>query len=183
MGCQRKIAQKIVYKNVDYLLAVKANQSSLEKAIGELYRPSMLQGFAEGDSYASQEKGHGREETRCALVTNELSFLGDLEIEWPNLKSVGIMVNMRKTESRRQSKTEQDMSVCFYISSKKLSAKELHDATRSHWGIESMLWQLDLTFREDACHIRADDRAEAFSRIRQACLNLLKQETSFKGGI
>ncbi|MBY8180333.1 ISAs1 family transposase, partial [Vibrio fluvialis] len=76
----------------------------------------MLQGFAEGDSYASQEKGHGREETRCALVTNELSFLGDLEYEWPALKSVGIMVNMRKTEG---SATEEDMSVRFYISSKK----------------------------------------------------------------
>ncbi|EKO3677823.1 ISAs1 family transposase, partial [Vibrio metschnikovii] len=33
------------------------------------------------------------------------------------------------------------------------------------------------------CRIRVDDRAEAFSRIRQVCLNLLKQETSFKGGI
>ncbi|MCG6221823.1 ISAs1 family transposase, partial [Vibrio diabolicus] len=118
--------------------------------------------------------------TRCALVTNELSFLGDLEHEWPKLTSVGIMVNMRQTEEYA---TEQDMSVRFYISSKKLSAKELHDATRSHWGIESMHWQLDVTFREDACRIRVDDRAEGFSRIRQACLNLLKQETSFKGGI
>lgn len=76
MGCQRKTAQKIVDKDVDYLLAVKGNQGSLEKAIGEFYCLSMLQEFAEGDSYASQEKAHGREETRCALVTNELSFLG-----------------------------------------------------------------------------------------------------------
>lgn len=180
MGCQQKIAQKIVEKNADYLLAVKGNQGNLEQAIGEFYRPAMLQEFAEGDSYASQEKGHGREETRCALVTNELSFLGDLEHEWPNLKSVGIMVNIRQLGLHA---TEEDMSVRFYISSKKLSAKELHDATRSHWGIESMHWQLDVSFKEDACRVRVDDRAEAFSRIRQVCLNLLKQETSFKGGI
>lgn len=45
----------------------------------------MLQEFADGDSYASQEKEHRREEKRCALVTNELSYLGDLEFEWPNL--------------------------------------------------------------------------------------------------
>ncbi len=128
----------------------------------------------------SQENGYGREETRCALVTNELPLLGDLEHEWPKLMSVGIMVNMRQTEEYA---TEEDMSVRFYISSKKLSAKELHDVTLSHWGIESMHWQLDVTFREDACRIRVDDRAEAFSRIKQACLNLLKQETSFKGGI
>lgn len=180
MGCQRKIAQKIVEKNADYLLAVKGNQGNLEQAIGEFYRLAMLQEFAEGDSYASQEKGHGREETRCALVTNELSFLGDLEHEWPNLKSVGIMVNIRQLGLHA---TEEDMPVRFYISSKKLSTKELHDTTRSHWGIESMHWQLDVSFKEDACRIRVDDRAEAFSRIRQVCLNLLKQETSFIGGI
>ena len=49
-------------------------------------------------------------------------------------KNAGIMVNMRKSE-------EHDMSVHFYISSKKLRANELHDATRSHWGVESMLAQ------------------------------------------
>ncbi|EGV3809730.1 hypothetical protein HYO12_10890 [Vibrio parahaemolyticus] len=80
------------------MLAVKGNQGSLEKTIGEFYRPSMLQEFVEGDSYASQEKDHGREETHCALITNELSFLGDLEHKWPNLKGVGIMVNMRQLE-------------------------------------------------------------------------------------
>lgn len=119
-------------------------------------------------------------ETRCVLVTQDLSFLGDLEQEWPNLKSVGIMVNVRQVDTVA---SEQNISVRYYISSKNLSAKELHDATRAHWGIESMHWQLDVSFKEDACRIRVDDRTEAFSRIRQVCLNLLKQETSFKGGI
>ncbi|WP_411572437.1 transposase [Vibrio sp. TH_r3] len=41
----------------------------------------------------------------------------------------------------------------------------------------------DFSVKEDACRIRVDDRAESFSRIRQACLNLLKGEKSFKGGI
>ncbi|WP_156684083.1 transposase, partial [Vibrio sp. UCD-FRSSP16_10] len=68
-------------------------------------------------------------------------------------------------------------------SSKDLTAEELHNATRAHWGVEAMHWQLDMAFKEDACRIRVDDRAEAFSRIRQACLNLLKDEKSFKGGI
>ena len=41
--------------------------------------------------------------------------------------------------------------------------------------------QLNVCFNEDACRIRVDDRAKAFSRIRQASLNLLKAETRFKG--
>lgn len=68
--------------------------------------------------------------------------LCNLEYGWPNLKSVRVMVNIRQSNEYT---TEEDMSVRFYISSKKLSAKELHDATRSRWGIESMHWQLDVT--------------------------------------
>ncbi|WPC73040.1 ISAs1 family transposase [Vibrio porteresiae] len=179
MGCQRKIAQKIVDKSADYLLAVKGNQGSLEQAFNDYYKPSMLMKF-DGDSYSSQDKSHGRLETRCALVNEDLSVLGDLEYEWPELKCMGIMVNVRQ-ESEHAS--EKEVSVRYYISSKKLSAEELHNASKSHWLVESMHWQLDVGFREDKCRIRVDDRAEELSRIRQACFNLLKQETSAKGGI
>lgn len=139
MGCQRKIAQKIVDKSADYLLAVKGNQGSLEKAFDDYYRPSMLVSF-DGDSYASQDKSHGRLETRCALVNTNLSVLGDLAYEWPELTSMGIMVNVRQESEHAQ---EQEVSVRYYISSKKLTAEELHNATKSHWLVESMHWQLD----------------------------------------
>lgn len=135
MGCQKKIAQKIVDKNADYLLAVKGNQGSLEQAISDFYKPSMLQKFDEGDSYSTQEKSHGRVETRCALSATNLSFLGDIEYEWAGIKSVGIMVNIRQ---EKEQEDESELSVRFYISSKDLSAKELHDSTRAHWGVESM---------------------------------------------
>ncbi|MPX95157.1 ISAs1 family transposase [Salinivibrio sp. VYel8] len=179
MGCQHKIAQKIIDKNADYLLAVKGNQGKLDKAFDNYYRPAMLQKF-DGDSYASQEKSHGRLETRCALINTDLSVLGDLAYDWPELKTMGIMVSVRQEGKHAE---ESDISVRYYISSKALTAKELHDATRSHWLIESMHWQLDVGLKEDACRIRVDDRAEVFARIRQMVLNLLKQEKSFKAGI
>lgn len=59
----------------------------------------------------------------------------------------------------------------------------LLEATRFHWGVEVMHWSLDTAFCEDNSRIRADDRAEAFARIRQICLNLLKSEITFKGGV
>ena len=93
---------------------------------------------------------------------------------------MGIMVNVRQ-ESEHAS--EKEVSVRYYISSKKLSEEELHNASKSHGLVESMHWQLDVGFREDKCRIRVDDRAEELSRTRQACFNLLKQETSSKGGI
>ncbi|GAD90068.1 hypothetical protein VHA01S_032_00180 [Vibrio halioticoli NBRC 102217] len=43
-----------------------------------------------------------------------------------------------------------------------------------------MHWKLDVIFNEEACRMIVDDRGEAFSRIRQGGLNLLKVEMGFK---
>ncbi|EGR3952389.1 ISAs1 family transposase [Vibrio cholerae] len=179
MGCQKKIAQKILDKEADYLLAVKGNQGMLEQAFDDYFRMDMLQDF-NGSSYSTQEKSHGRIETRVALVNRDLSVLGDIEHEWPGLKSMGIVASIRQESAVA---TEQDVSIRYYICSKELEAQTLLEATRSHWGVEVMHWSLDTAFCEDNSRIRADDRAEAFARIRQICLNLLKSETTFKGGI
>ncbi|EJE8543822.1 ISAs1 family transposase, partial [Vibrio vulnificus] len=179
MGCQKKIAQKILDKEADYLLAVKGNQGMLEQAFDDYFRMDMLHDF-DGSAYSTQEKSHGRIETRVALVNRDLSVLGDIEHEWPELKSMGIVASIRQESAVA---TEQDVSIRYYICSKELEAQTLLEATRSHWGVEVMHWSLDTAFCEDNSRIRADDRAEAFARIRQICLNLLKSETTFKGGI
>lgn len=46
-----------------------------------------------------------------------------------------------------------------------------------------MHWLLDTEFGEDAYRKRVEERADNFARIRQMCLNMLKSETAFKGGI
>lgn len=179
MGCQKKIAQKILEKNADYLLAVKGNQGRLEQAFDNYFDMSMLQKH-DGDSYSTQEKSRGRQETRLALVNEDLSVLGDLEFDWPGLKTMGIVVSIRQESAVAQ---ESEVTVRYYISSKALSAKELLNASRSHWLVESMHWMLDTAFGEDACRKRAEERAENFARIRQMCLNMLKSETTLKASI
>nr|BCN21727.1 putative transposase [Vibrio cholerae] len=130
MGCQKKIAQKILDKEADYLLAVKGNQGMLEQAFDDYFRMDMLQDF-DGSSYSTQEKSHGRIEMRVALVNRDLSFLGDIEHEWPELKSMGIVASIRQESAVA---TEQDVSIRYYICSKELEAQTLLEATRSHWG-------------------------------------------------
>ena len=179
MGCQKKIAQKIVNKSADYLLSVKGNQGRLEAAFNDYFHMGMMQEH-DGDSYSTQEKSRGRLETRLALTNTDLSVLGDIEFEWPELKTMGIVVSIRQEESVAK---EQEFSVRYFISSKELSAKELLNSVRSHWLIESMHWTLDTTFGEDACRKRAEERAENFARIRQMCLNLLKREMTLKASI
>jgi predicted transposase YbfD/YdcC len=71
--------------------------------------------------------------------------------------------------------------VRYYIS----STKELLEAARSHWPIESQLhWQLDAGMREDDRRIRREQAGENMATIRHiAPSNALKGDTSFKAGM
>ena len=72
----------------------------------------------------------------------------------------------------------------YYISSLPNDARQLLEATRGHWGIEnSVHWVLDIAFREDECRVRKGNAAENLAILRRMALNLLKHETTSKGGI
>ncbi len=162
IGCQKKIAQKVLDKNADYLLAVKGNHGKLGQAFDDYFHMGMLQSH-DGDTYSTQEKSRGQQETRLALVNDDLSVLGDLEYDWPGINTMGIVVSIRQQGDVAH---ESEVSVRYYISSKALGVKTLLSATRSHWLVESMHWILDTEFGEDGSRKRADDRAENFARIR-----------------
>ena len=68
-----------------------------------------------------------------ALTNTDLRVLGGLEFDWPELKTMGIVVSVRQEEAVAK---ESEVTVRYYISSKDLNAKELLSATRSHWFVE-----------------------------------------------
>ena len=71
-----------------------------------------------------------------------------------------------------------------YILSLPSNARTFGNAVRAHWGIEnSVHWVLDVTFREDERCIRMGHEPENFAILRHIALNLLREETSFKGSI
>ena len=79
---------------------------------------------------------------------------------------------------------ETTVAVKFYISSAKLDAKSLLEASRAHWSVENNLhWQLDISMNEDSCRIRQQNSTENLATVRHTSLNLLKNEKSFDGGI
>ena len=70
MGCQKTIAEKIIEKKADYLLAVKKNQSNVYKDIDILFSSVDSGTFpVESQEYQTIDKAHGRLETRtCSLL-------------------------------------------------------------------------------------------------------------------
>lgn len=62
MGCQRDIAEKILDKEGDYVLALKSNQKTLHEDIKLFFETHRVNHFKETkyDYYKTIEKGHGR---------------------------------------------------------------------------------------------------------------------------
>ena len=174
LGCQRAIAEKIVAKNADYILAVKENQGHLLDEIKDSFQMLTADAVAEEIDY-----GHGRvEQRRCAVIA-DLSLLEKVT-EWSSLQG------LVRIESERYHKAtgETEREIRYYITSLAPDAERLNRAIRQHWGIENKLhWVLDVGFGEDLDRKRAGHAAQNFSVLNRIALNLLKQDKSSKRGI
>jgi len=92
------------------------------------------------------------------------------------------MVGM--VQSERQVNAKSTLETCFYIGRIGADAQRFARAVRSHWGIENGLhWRMDIAFREDESRIRDRQAANNLAVMRHIALNLLKKDTTIKGGI
>jgi predicted transposase YbfD/YdcC len=179
MGCQTEIAEKIIERGADYVLAVKGNQPTLHAGIAAFFLDHMEDDFArvQVGRYETFEKGHGREEQRTYFVCNVPEDLPDGD-RWKNLKKIGLAIN----NTLRDGKFVTDLR--YYILSKRLRGHGFADAVRGHWSIENRLhWQLDVTFNEDQCRVRKGNADANLSILRRTALSLLKNNTSQKLGV
>ena len=182
IGCQRKIATKILAAKGQYILQVKGNQSRLQKVIVNAIHEAVLEKFKGlcSDSYKQTDGDHGRIETRSVYVTWDVAILGEIAKKWPGLKSIVAVERTREMNGHRSSEWH------YYISSldARRTARQFADYIRGHWSVENNLhWQLDVSFNEDQRRVRKGHGAENFSRLCRLSLNLLKREDSQKIGI
>lgn len=181
MGCQKDIAEKICQQEGDYLLAVKGNQGKLYRALKETF-PVKCINDPKFESFVTEEKSHGREETRLHIISDIPDELIDFTFVWKDIKKIGMAVSFRSEITEK--KKEPEMSVRYYISSSNISAEKFASAIRGHWGVENKLhWRLDVAMNEDNCRIRRGDAAELFSGIRHIAVNILSQNKEFKAGL
>jgi predicted transposase YbfD/YdcC len=179
MGCQTEIAGKIFDGGGDYVLTVKDNQPTLRQGNEDHFDNHLEDDFARTKvrRYQTEEKGHGREETRYYYICPVPDDLPDRS-RWPGLKAIGMVISTTIRDGKECNE------VRYYILSKYLSARRFAIAVRSHWGIENRLhWQLDVTFQEDQCRIRMGHADANFSILRRTALALLKNESTLKVGV
>jgi predicted transposase YbfD/YdcC len=171
IGCQRDIAQKVVDKKADYVLALKGNQGSLRQDVEVFVAEQKAAGFK--DTRISRDEtidgDHGRIETRTTTVIHDVGWLQERH-EWPGLKAVIIVESTREIGDKIERETR------FYITSLMLLASLLGPIVRSHWAIENSLhWVMDMIFRDDECRIRTDHAPANFTTVKHMAHNLIRK--------
>ncbi len=182
LGCQEAIAQAILERGADYVLALKGNQGNLYETVVDLFEYAEEIDFreVEHDVHQTVDKGHGRIEVRRCWTITEPDFLDYVRefADWPGLRAIV------KVQAERTIGAETTQKTRYYITSLGNDAQQALYATRGHWKIENQVhWVLDVVFREDACRIRKGSAPQNMAILRHIALSLLQREQTEKVGI
>ena len=125
IGCQRNIAEKILDKKADYVLALKGNQSTLREDVEVFAAEQKANDFKDTkvSRHQTVDGDHGRIETRTYTAIHDVAWLQERH-DWPGLRGV-VMV-----ESRREIGDKIERETRFYITSLVLLAAALGPSDR-----------------------------------------------------
>lgn len=179
MGCQKEIAQKIVDREGNYLLALKDNHPKLAEAVA-----STLTAAVEADEppralkrHVTVEKNRGRAERREYYALPAPTTLPGFA-DWANLATLVMVIRFTLVKGRETSE------VSFFLSNLPPKVKVLAQLIRQHWSIESQLhWVLDVTFTEDASRIRKQHAPQTAGMLRRLAVSILSQDTSLRDNL
>jgi predicted transposase YbfD/YdcC len=170
MGASAKIAQAILDRGADYLLALKSNQEHLHEE-AELY-------FAQAsglDSLQTTDADHGRIEIRRHAVSRDVDWLradraAPGEPRFPGLKAIA------RVEAQVETGGKTTIARRYYLCSAPLDAHTFARAVRAHWGVENRLhWVLDVVFHDDLARLRTGHGPENMAVVKHMAMNLLNK--------
>ena len=172
IGTQTAIAETILHRGGDYLLALKANRPATHADVAAFFATPPDEMIH--STHEMIEADHGRLEQRRHLVCHDVGWLfSDRrytdEPRFPQLA----MIAMVETRTERSGRIEQERR--FYLSSARLDAKTFAAAVRSHWGIENRLhWVLDVVFHDDLARLRTGHGPQNMAVIKHMALNMIR---------
>ena len=145
-GTQTAIAETIVAKGRDDLLALKGNRPATHNDVVHSFEDpaDRIAG-----THETIDNDHGRLEWRCHSVCHDVAWMRSdrrypHEPHFPHLAMIGMV----ETQVERAGRTEHGRR--DYLASATLEAKTFAAAVRAHWHIENRLHGvLDVVFHDD----------------------------------
>ena len=176
MGCQKEIAEKIVDRQGDYLLALKDNHPKLHQAVAAEFTAALEADVSppEMRRHATVETSRGRRERREYFALPAPASLPGFA-DWAKLATIVMAVRTTLVGGREVGE------ISYFLSSLPAKVKILAKRIRQHWSIESQLhWVLDVTFTEDASRIRKRNAPQTSAMLRRLAVSILSSDTSLK---
>jgi predicted transposase YbfD/YdcC len=173
------IATAICDAEADYLLAVKANQPSLQTEIESYFADAPAEAL---ETRVETDKGHGRIEQRTVTVSRDVDWLAG-DRRFPGELRLPGVTTLVQVKARTELNDRCRVETRYYISSAALDAKRAGDAVRGHWAIENSLhWVLDVVFADDQARVRKGHGARNMAVVRHFAINLVRS-TALKKSI
>jgi predicted transposase YbfD/YdcC len=172
IGAQGAIAEVILRRGGDYLLALEANRPATLKDVAAFFAeppPGAV------DTFEATDGDHGRIAIRRHAVCHDVAWLfSDRrypgEVAFPGLAMIGMV------ESTTERGGEASRERRYYLGSARLDAATFARAVRGHWGIENRLhWILDVVFRDDLARLRTGHAPANMAVAKHMAMNLLGQ--------
>lgn len=174
MGCQKDIAEKIIEKKADYVLALKGNQGNLHKDVVDYFDDINKSDFKDKDKFLKTiDKDHGRNEIRKYYLVSDISWL-EWKDDWKNLKSIGMVIRECESNGKKTVETR------YFITSIKSNVELFAKAVRKHWGVEITHWYLDVVFNEDKRRVRKNNSPQNLAMLKRLALNYVRKDTTSK---
>src|SRR4051812_27326522 len=156
LACQPAIAERVVGRGGDYLLALKGNR---KKAHAEVKAWFAANAFALGASlrpfFDAFDDGHGRLVRRRVFACPDVGIFTTLK-DWPKLAAVLAVETIRGIPGRGKVTAE----IRHYLSSAALPPEALAAAIRNHWrGGDGTPWGVHAVFRGGARRGRGGNAA------------------------
>jgi predicted transposase YbfD/YdcC len=177
LHCNPTTTAQIHQAGGTYLTQVKENQPTLRAQCQSLAVRAESLG-----SQTDHSKGHGRIATRSLSF---FSFAGvPLAKRWAKSGLQALIVVERQTvhaELRAVAKEKTTHETSYYLTNQKVDQgqlaeqKDLAQAIRRHWGVESDNWIRDVTFGEDQVRTKSGNQAHIMARLRTLAIDLFRK--------
>jgi predicted transposase YbfD/YdcC len=173
---QKATVKAILKANADYLFVVKGNQKQLGREItAELSATEKMN----LDHFEYKDTKRRRDVTTTITVLHAASQPGQEILtalkranHWDGVATVG-QLHRRGTRLGKDGTVYRIDETVGFISSRRLSAKEVASHLRNHWCIENNLhWTKDVVFLEDRHTLRRGNAPQVMSWLRSMVISL-----------
>ncbi|MGI8312937.1 ISAs1 family transposase [Saccharopolyspora hattusasensis] len=162
---QRETAEYIAgERGFDYVMTVKGNQAALKKKIYDRTLPFLRK----TPHHVVVDDTHGR-------IRRWTTWITDADgIDFPHARSVAC-VKREETTLSGELVSKEHAWIITSQNTTTVTAEDLHDQVRDHWGIENKSHHVrDTTYHEDAQQIYTGTGAHILATLRNTAISMLR---------